>query len=57
MPRKTDSNEPADWVFFAEADLAAVQALAEREISFHVCSAKLAEALEKVLKAELIRLG
>jgi HEPN domain-containing protein len=31
--------------------------LAERELSFKLCWSKLAEILEKVLKAELIRLG
>lgn len=34
-----------------------VQLTAEREISFGPCRSKLAEALEKTLKAELIRLG
>jgi HEPN domain-containing protein len=30
---------------------------AERQLSFHTCRSKLAEVLEKVLKAELLRLG
>lgn len=34
-----------------------VRLVAEREVSFGPCRSKLAEALEKVLKAELIRLG
>lgn len=57
MPRKTDSNNPADWLALAESDLEGVRALAERELSYHLCRSKLAEILEKVLKAELIRLG
>ncbi|NQT91511.1 MAG: HEPN domain-containing protein [Lentisphaerae bacterium] len=57
MPRKTDSNNPADWLFFAREDIDAVRLLAEREISFHLCQSKLAEALEKTLKAELIAKG
>ena len=54
MPRKTDANRPADWIAIAEADLAMVRLTAEREVSFAPCRSKLAEALEKVLKAELI---
>ena len=57
MPRKTDPTNPADWIEIAEADLAMVRLVAEREISFAPCRGKLAEALEKVLKAELIRLS
>ena len=41
----------------AESDLEGVRALAERELSYHLCRSKLAEVFEKVLKAELIRLG
>lgn len=57
MPRRTDASKPADWIEIAEADLAMVRLTAEREISFAPCRSKLAEALEKVLKAELIHLG
>ena len=57
MPRKTDSNNPADWLFLAESDVEAIRLLAEREISHPLCQSKLAEALEKILKAELIRDG
>ena len=57
MPRKTDSNNPADWLALAESDLDGVRALTERELSYPLCRSKLAEVLEKVLKAELIRLG
>ncbi len=34
-----------------------VRLVAEKQISFGPCRSKLAEALEKTLKAELIRLG
>ncbi len=57
MPRKTDANVPADWLWIGESDLDMVRLAAEREISFQGCRSKLAEILEKVLKAELIRLG
>jgi HEPN domain-containing protein len=57
LARKTDSNNPADWLFVASEDLAAIQALAAQEVAFTVCRSKLAEALEKVIKAELIRTG
>jgi HEPN domain-containing protein len=57
LPRKTDSNNPADWLFLAESDVEAIQLLATREIGHPVCQSKLAEALEKILKAELIRTG
>jgi HEPN domain-containing protein len=57
LPRKTDSNNPADWPALAESDLEGVQALTESGLSYHLCRSKLAEVLEKVLKAELIRLG
>lgn len=57
MARKSDSSNPADWIFFAEEDLHAVRRLAESETAYHVCLSKLAEALEKLMKAELIRRG
>jgi len=57
LPRKTDSNNPADWLRLAEADLAGLRALAVRELAYAMCRSKLAEVLEKLLKAELIRLG
>lgn len=57
MPRKTDSSNPADWLFFAESDLQGLRALGEQELSPELCDSKLAEVLEKILKAELIRLG
>jgi hypothetical protein len=57
LPRKTDSNNPADWLFLAESELEGVTELAERQLSHVLCRSKLAEILEKVLKAELIRRG
>lgn len=57
MPRKTDSNNPADWLFFVESDLALLRVAGEREIGFEMACSKLAECLEKVIKAELIRQG
>ena len=57
MPRKTDSGNPSDWLFFARADLDAVAVLCKQRVSFVVCRSKLAEALEKTLKADLISRG
>src|SRR5205823_4897111 len=57
LPRKTDSNDPADWLWIAESDFAAIRVLAEREIGYPLCRSKLAEVLEKALKAELLRMG
>ncbi len=51
MPRKTDSNSPADWLFIAESDVEGVRLLAEREVGYSMCRSKLAEILEKVLKS------
>jgi len=57
LPRKTDSNNPADWLLIAELELEGVTELTEREVSYILCRSKLAEILEKLLKAELIRNG
>ena len=57
MPRKTDSNNPRDWLDLAAADLEGIEVLAQREVAYSLCRSKLAEVLEKILKAELIRLG
>lgn len=57
MHRKTDSNNPADWLFIAGSDLAGLNLLTMKEVSHEMCRSKLAEVLEKVLKAELLRLG
>lgn len=57
MARKTDSSNPWDWLFIAASDLDGVRVLIEREISHAMCLSKLAEILEKVIKAELIRSG
>src|SRR5439155_21050464 len=55
--RKTDSNNPADWIRIAESDLAGLRILTQREVAYELCQSKAAEVLEKVLKAELIRIG
>ena len=57
MPRKTDSKNPADWLWIAESDLGMVRLAVTQEVSFQGCRSKLAEILEKVLKAELLSLG
>ena len=57
MHRKTDSNNPADWLYLAESDLEGIRDLAARELAYHLCRSKLAEVLEKVFKAELIHAG
>jgi len=57
LPRKTDSNNPNDWLFLAESDLEGLRILAEKEVAYALCRSKLAEILEKTLKAELLRLG
>jgi HEPN domain-containing protein len=41
----------------AESDMEMVQMAADKEISFNAARSKLAEILEKILKAELIRMG
>jgi HEPN domain-containing protein len=57
LPRKTDSKNPADWLWIAASELEMVRLAAEKEISFAAARSKLAEILEKILKAELLRLG
>lgn len=57
MPRKTDSNNPGDWLYLARADLTGIRELSSKELAYHMCRSKLAEVLEKIFKAELIRTG
>ena len=57
MSRKTEANKPADWRWICEQDLPVLRLALEREMSFYSSRGKLAEVLEKALKAELIRLG
>ena len=57
MPRKTDASNPADWLWISASDLAGLRSLAASELSHEMCRGKLAEVLEKIIKAELIRLG
>ena len=49
--------EPADWLWIAESDLAMVRLAVAQEGRFSVLSQQLAEIIEKILKAELLRLG
>ena len=55
MPRKTDSSNPADWLLIVESDMEALRAMIEQELGYNLCRSKLAEALEKTIKAELSR--
>jgi hypothetical protein len=57
LPRRTDSGNPADWLAIAAEELEAVRVLLRLRVAPRVCRSKLGEALEKVPKAELIRLG
>jgi HEPN domain-containing protein len=57
LARKTDSNNPSDWVFIAASDLDGVRQLVSCELAYSMCVSKLAEILEKIIKAELIRSG
>jgi hypothetical protein len=57
LPRKTDSLNPADWRLIAEFDMDMVRLAARQEISYSGARSKLAEILEKIPKAELIRDG
>ena len=57
MPRKTESDRPADWLWIAACDLEGIRVLLEHEAGYIMCRSKLAEVLEKILKAELIRTG
>jgi HEPN domain-containing protein len=41
----------------AASDLEGLRILAEKEVAYALCRSKLAEILEKTLKAELLRLG
>lgn len=57
MPRKTDAKNPADWLWIAESDLGLVRLATREEIGYQGGRSKLAEILEKILKAELLRIG
>jgi hypothetical protein len=43
LPRKTDSNNPGDWLAIGEAELEALRVLASQEIGYDMCRGKLAE--------------
>ena len=55
MPRKTDSNNPADWLRIVDSDMEVLRMAVREELGYSLCRSKLAEVLEKVLK--LIRTG
>ena len=57
MPRKTESDNPADWLWIAASDLEGIRVVLDHEVGYAMCRSKLAEVLEKILKAELIRIG
>jgi HEPN domain-containing protein len=57
LPRKTDSNNPADWLWIAASDLELIRLAVEKEVGFSAAHGKLAEVVEKIMKAELIRGG
>ncbi len=57
MPRRTDAKNPADWLAIAEQELEGICNLSADELAFDMCHSKLAEIVEKLLKAELIRAG
>jgi HEPN domain-containing protein len=57
LPRKTDSNNPAHWLAIAEDELNCIRLLVGQGVGHDMCQSKLAEILEKVLKAELLRQG
>jgi HEPN domain-containing protein len=57
LPRKTDSKNPADWLLIVESDLELLRQGIANEWSFSLCRSKLAEVVEKIIKAELIRNG
>lgn len=57
MPRRTDSNNPADWLLIVSSDLEMIRLCCEHETAYAACRSKLSEIIEKILKAELIRLG
>src|SRR5438034_6706629 len=45
------------WLWIADSDLEGLRVMLAQEVAYYACQSKLAEVLEKVLKAELIRLG
>jgi HEPN domain-containing protein len=57
LPRKTNSSNPADWLYLSESDLRGICELAHKELAYELCRSKLAEVIEKLMKAELLRLG
>jgi HEPN domain-containing protein len=57
LPRKTDTNNPGDWLDICMSDLEGIRLCGAHEVSYALCRSKLAEVIEKLMKAELVRLG
>ena len=57
MPRRTSANDPADWLWIAGSDLEGVKLNTRHQVAYYACVGKLAEVVEKILKAELLRLN
>jgi HEPN domain-containing protein len=57
LPKKTDTGKTSDWLDFITADLETADLLMAHRKAFTVCRSKLAEALEKAIKANLIQCG
>ena len=57
MPRKTNANNPADWLLICEQDIAFIRTSLGDDLAYVPVRAKMAEVLEKLMKAELIRRG
>ena len=53
MPRKTDASNPADWLWLARSDLDVVRLASSQQVGFTACRSKLAEIVEKTMKAWL----
>ena len=52
-----DSLNRGYWLRIAESDLELLRRGIANEIAFEMCRGKLAEVAEKIIRAELIRLG
>lgn len=52
MPRRTNSNDPEDWLWMAENDLSVIRLALAPEIGFTTCRGKLAEVLDPTARAD-----
>ena len=57
MPRRTDSQNPADWLWISSVDLEVIRVAMASEVGHPTLEGRLAEVVEKIMKAELIRTG